>query len=220
MGTIVSHLFIRQLSVHDDVLKYIHKHASLLTPDHSNYARGRRRVWLGLEAPLTSNRTFQPVHPLFSYHSPLWKWLDGFCRKYLGFVPEVGLLHVGGADCSDPEETPDDGRGGECGITTHRDAAYADFKAVGINVAGTATFGYREVYPYIDRWSAPKECNGGACLQHVHMTPGTCVVFNCKNPHFGQAGPNRWCINAWRISEKRRKDFHAALGNSGADGSS
>jgi hypothetical protein len=36
-------------------------------------------------------------------------------------------------------------------------------------------------------------------------------VFNCKNPHFAQVGPNRWCINAWRIRDKRREDYEQCL---------
>jgi hypothetical protein len=123
----------------------------------------------------------------------------------LNFDPEVALLHVGGADCGEPEVSPMEGNGGQCGIRQHRDAGYADYRAVGINLHGEATFGYHYQYLYDDRWS--KEQNNPAPLQHVEMTSGTCVIFNCKNPHFAQVGPNRWCINAWRISKKRRADY-------------
>lgn len=105
-----------------------------------------------------------------------------------------------------------DGHGGECGIRRHRDAAYADFCAVGINLKGEATFGYQSYYPYQDKWTRPEEQNKNAVLEHVKMIDGTCVKFNCKNPHFAQVGANRWCINAWRISAKRRDEFNAYRG--------
>lgn len=171
----------------------------------SQYANGRVQSWIGLEAPLSDKQTFKPCP--FGYDSPLWKWLKGFSNKYLNFDPEIALLHVGGADCSDPEEEPLDGRGAECGIRRHRDAAYADFRAVGINLAGEATFGYQSFYPSQDQWTHPDKQNQNAPLEYVKMTAGTCVLFNCKNPHFAQVGPNRWCINAWRISAKRRKEY-------------
>jgi hypothetical protein len=152
------------------------------------------------------------VPEAFGYESRLWKWLVKFCQYHMNFEPEVALLHVGGANCGDPEETPEQGSGGECGILRHRDAAYADFRAIGINLQGEATFGYQSFYPFQDRYTKPDEQNKTAPLEHVKMTSGTMVAFNCKNPHFAQVGPNRWCINAWRISEKRRKEYEAFMG--------
>lgn len=187
------------------MIEFVESHRHLLVPDFSNYANERLRAWVGSEAPLTDSRTFQPA--AFGYDSFLWKWLEKFCNDQLDFNPEIALLHVGGADCSNPEEKPMDGHGGECGIRRHRDAAYADFRAVGINIKGEATFGYQSFYPYQDRWTSPAEQNKNAILEHVKMTEGTCVKFNCKNPHFAQVGPGRWCINAWRISSKRREEF-------------
>ncbi len=198
-------LTIVQANIPSDAIAFVEQNRHLLTPDHSQYANERMRAWVGAEAPLTDSRTFQ-VAP-FGYDSRLWVWLDAFCKQYLAFEPELALLHVGGADCSNPEESPQEGRGGQCGIMLHRDAAYADFRAVGINLMGDATFGYRSIYPSQDRWVAQKDQKANAPIEHVKMTAGTCVVFNCKNPHFAQVGPNRWCINAWRISAKRRSEF-------------
>lgn len=200
-------LTVIQADIPVGVIEYIEQHRSLLTPDHSQYANERLRCWLGAEAPLTDNRTFLPVPEPFGYESRLWVWLSKFCQAYLNFEPEVALLHVGGADCSDPEQVPLDGHGGECGIRRHRDASYADYRAIGINLQGDATFGYQSFYPEQDRWTPQAQQNQAAKLEHVQMTAGTSVAFNCKNPHFAQVGPNRWCINAWRISDKRRKDF-------------
>jgi len=196
-------LTISQNSIPDELIDYINQNRNKLTADVSNYAKGRLRAWIGLEAPLTDKQTFEPAP--FPFTDRLWNWLDKFCRTKLQFEPEIALLHVGGADCSDPEETPLDGNGGECGIKQHRDAGYADFRAVGINLIGEATFGYQALYPDQDKWS--KTWDKTAKLQIVKMTRGTCVAFNCKNPHFAQVGPNRWCINAWRIKDKRREEY-------------
>lgn len=200
-------LTIVQASINPKVIEYLEENKHLLVPDVSNYAKGRYRAWIGMEAPLTDKVPFKEAP--FGYETPLWKWLTLFCDKYLNFVPEVGLVHIGGADCSDPEDNPVDGGGGECGIKMHRDAGYADFRAIGINLKGVATFGYKAFYPDQDKWS--KEGNPNPPIQTVKMTTGTAVAFNCKNPHFAQVGPNRWCINAWRISNKRREEYLAAL---------
>ena len=205
-------LTVIQANIPPEVIAYVEANRSLLTPDHSQYANERLRCWLGAEAPLTDSRGFLPVPEAFGYDSRLWIWLDKFCKHHLDFEPELALLHVGGANCGDPEEAPEQGHGGECGILQHRDAAYADFCAVGINIIGEATFGYRSHYPHQDRWTPTAEQIRNPPLEHVKMTAGTCVKFNCKNPHFAQVGPNRWCINAWRVSAKRRTEFEIFTG--------
>lgn len=200
-------LTVVQTEINPLLIEYLEQHKHLLVPDVSNYAKGRYRAWVGLEAPLTDKVPFKPAP--FGYDTPLWRWIIGFCYKYMNFAPEVALVHIGGADCSDPEENPTDGNGGECGILTHRDAGYADYRAVGINLKGEATFGYKASYPEQDKWG--KHQNTNAKIETVKMVPGTAVAFNCKNPHFAQVGPNRWCINAWRISDKRREEFLSAI---------
>lgn len=190
--------------IHPSLITYLEANRNKLTPDISNYAKGRHRAWVGCEAPLTDKQHFKPAP--FGYDSALWTWLYGICKFRLNFEPELGLVHIGGADCSEPDSEPIDGRGGECGIKMHRDAGYADYRAVGINIRGEATFGYRNDYIYQDKWSK-QEKGVVSKLETVKMVPGTCVAFNCKNPHFAQVGPNRWCINAWRISNKRRGEF-------------
>jgi hypothetical protein len=196
-------LTVIQSKIPQEAIDYVEEHRHLLTPDKSQYANERLRAWIGAEAPLSERFQFQPAP--FGYDTRLWLWLKKFCNLVLNFDPEVALLHVGGADCGDPEEKPLEGNGGECGIKMHRDAGYADYRAVGINLRGEATFGYRCQYTAQDQWT--KVQNNPAPLEHVKMTTGTCVLFNCKNPHFAQVGPNRWCINAWRISKKRRDEF-------------
>lgn len=200
-------LTIKQLPINENVVKYIESYRHLLTPDFSSYANERKRAWIGVEGSLSDNQPFREAP--FGYDTMLWKWLHWFCVKNLDFEPELALLHVGGADCSDPEDEPINGPGGECGIKQHRDAGYADYRAIGINLAGEATFGYRCEYIEQDKWT--KERNANPEVEYVKMIPGTCVGFNCKNPHFAQVGPNRWCINAWRVSNKRRDDYEQFL---------
>jgi hypothetical protein len=192
-----------QLNIPQDIINHIETNRHFLTQDVSNYAKGRYRAWIGLEAPLTNNHTF--VEAPFTYKDKLWLWLRDFCIENINFEPEIALLHVGGANCSNPEDKPINGGGGECGITLHRDAAYADYRAVGINLKGEATFGYKDCYGVQDRWV--REQNPNAETEWVKMVAGTTIVFNCKNPHFAQVGPNRWAINAWRISDKRRLEW-------------
>lgn len=202
-------LLVSEHRISDSVIAYIEANRHRLTPDFSTYANQRMRAWIGAEGPLSNNQSFQVA--AFSYTDPLWIWLEKFCKQNLNFIPEVALLHVGGADCSDPEDRPTEGRGGECGIKMHRDAGYADFKAVGINLIGEATFGYRDCYGTLDRWSPNAKEIHDTEIQWAKMVRGTCVTFNCKNPHFAQVGPNRWCINAWRISKNRRDDYNRFL---------
>jgi len=196
-------LTVFQTKIQSEVITYLEENRHLLAPDFSSYAKERMRAWIGAEAPLTEKGEF--IIAPFGYDSRLWIWLKKFCKYHLSFEPELALLHVGGADCGEPEENPFQGGGGQCGIRQHRDAGYADYLAVGINLIGEATFGYRCEYTEQYKWT--KERNNPAPLEHVKMIAGTCVKFNCKNPHFAQVGPNRWCINAWRVSEKRRADF-------------
>jgi hypothetical protein len=143
-------LSVFQNTIDNEVLEYLDQNISKLVPDVSNYAKGRLRAWIGLEAPLTDKQSFKLGQ--FTYNDFIWEWLNKFCIDNLSFTPEIALVHIGGADCSDPEDYPKDGKGGACGIKEHRDAGYADFRAVGINLRGNATFGYRAIYQNQDRW--------------------------------------------------------------------
>jgi hypothetical protein len=207
-------LTVVQSQIPKEVIEYVEQNRQLLKPDYSQYANKRMRAWIGAEGPLADKFSFQI--PPFGYDTRLWKWLKKYCKHVLDFEAELALLHVGGADCSDPEEKPIQGRGGECGIMMHRDAGYADYRAVGINLCGEATFGYRCEYKYQDQGGGGK--NAAPEIETVKMIAGTCVAFNCKNPHFAQVGPNRWCINAWRVSKKRRVEFEEWKKENGLNG--
>lgn len=154
---------------------------SLLQPDVSNYAKGRMRVWLQHEAPLSAAQPWRPG----LRDDRLWNYLVRAFSTH-GFTPEVGLASKGGA------------------ITRHRDAAYADYRGFGLNL-GVTKFHYELCYPQF-RWSkdAPSEAE-----PEVHqLTGGEIFEFNVKNPHWvSDVAPDRWGINCWRISAKERGRF-------------
>ena len=102
------------------VVDHLDRHvAPHLTPDVSNYARGRQRAWLQIEAPLGPT---QPWHPGLASHR-LWPWLVAVWRRIdPDTVPQVGLaVH------------------GNRGIAWHRDASYAHARAALVNL-GPCTF--------------------------------------------------------------------------------
>ena len=92
--------------------------------DVSNYARGRRRLWLNHEIDLRTGQI-----SLGYQHKTIWK----FCQKvYPGC--DVGLISFGGSV---------NGIDSTGKIRWHRDHSYAMPKAITINL-GDAAFGYGE----------------------------------------------------------------------------
>lgn len=156
----------------------------LLQHDVSNYAPGRARIWFPYEAPLSDNQTFKLGIP----DQKLWTFVKNICATF-GWEPEAALVSKGGE------------------ISAHRDAAYADFRSIGINL-GSVTWCYERIYPNFG-WARPEECINPSEIIKTPMTGGEVFEFNCKNPHWTEdVDPNRWAINAWRISSKKRKEFN------------
>jgi len=155
----------------------------LLGTDVSSYAPGRRRIWFPYEAPLSNNRTFELALP----DQKIWAFVKNICASF-GWEPELALISKGGE------------------ISAHRDAAYADFRSIGINL-GSVTWCYERIYPAFG-WAEPSKCIDPSEITKVPMTGGEVFEFNCKNPHWTEdVDPNRWAINAWRISAKKRIEF-------------
>ena len=71
------------------VVDHLERHvAPHLAPDVSNYAKGRQRAWLQVEAPLGST---QPWRPGLASHR-LWPWLAAVWRRIdPDTAPQVGL---------------------------------------------------------------------------------------------------------------------------------
>jgi hypothetical protein len=155
----------------------------LLKADVSNYAKGRMRVWLEAEAPLSATRPWVAgVH-----HERLWDYLTRITAPF-GFTPDLALVSKGGS------------------ITEHRDASYAQYRSLGLNL-GVATFHYRQVYPGM-AWS--KDQNQNATEEVYSLTGGELFEFNCKNPHaVSHVDAERWSINMWEVSNKEIARFNA-----------
>ena len=97
-----------------DVIDHLNKNlAPHLSQDVSNYAKGRKRVWLEYEAPLSNSQAFKPA----THNSKLWKWLKEVASKSGMPVPQLGLAVYG-----------------DTGIQLHRDASYANPLALSINL--------------------------------------------------------------------------------------
>lgn len=151
--------------------------APFLRADPSNYAKGRLSVWLQWEWSL-KHKTFSRDSAV--QHSALW----GMC---LEIYPEADLGLI---------------TRGPVGIGWHRDDSYADFKAKTLNI-GICRWGYEEIYPDVDKWSA--EGNKNVTPTWLDLTGGEVITFNCKNRHTAQdLGVNRWSVNLWHVRDKQR----------------
>ena len=142
-----------------------------LTPDVSNYARGRQRAWLEIEAPLGPTQPWRPG--LAS--DRLWPWLVRVWRRFHpASEPALGLAIRG-----------------DVGIAWHRDAAYAKSDALIVNL-GPATF---EIDA--ERDSANGRPGDPVSLD---LRPGDVIAFDCKHQHrVVDADPARWSIVLWRL---------------------
>lgn len=154
-----------------------------LTTDVSNYAPGRKRSWLQYEAPLGASMPWRKANN----DQELWGEILEIGNE-IGFIPELGLASLGGT------------------IKPHRDAAYANYKAVGINL-GNTTFGYEKSYPKY-KWVPPKELVTPPEVSETDLVGGEVYEFNCKNLHWtSNVSPTRWAINLWQISTKQRNQY-------------
>lgn len=168
-----------------------------LTPDVSNYAKGRLRVWLCREPMLFAPFNVVPAFPvadnIMARLAELIEWRFDFCLvTYSGDAQPVG-------------------------ITPHYDAGYAAFEARSIHVSGECRFDYwmdrpevgpckgrdlftldRKTYTVLGPDGKPADPTAS-----VRLVPGEVTTFNCKNPHSATPGPRRWNINFWRAKPQR-----------------
>ena len=155
-----------------DVVAHLDRHvAPHLAPDVSNYAKGRQRAWLEIEAPLGPT---QPWRPGLASER-LWPWLTRvWQRLHPATRPQVGLAIRG-----------------DVGIAWHRDAAYAMNAALIVNL-GFATF-------EID--AARDSANGRPQNPlWLDLSPGDVIAFDCKHQHrVINADPARWSVVLWRM---------------------
>ena len=157
--------------------------APQLGTDVSNYAPGRSRVWFPYEAPLSEARDYQ----LACQDDKIWTFVKNICSTF-EWEPELGLVSKGGT------------------ISPHRDAAYADFRSIGINL-GKVTWCYSKAYPMY-KWVPEEHQINPPEITKIEMTGGEVFEFNCKNLHWTEdVDPDRWAFNLWRISTKGRPKF-------------
>lgn len=158
-----------------------------LGTDVSNYAPGRRRIWFPYEAPLSQTRDYQ----LACQDDKIWTFVKNVCSTF-NWEPDLGLVSKGGQ------------------ISPHRDAAYADFRSIGINL-GPVTWCYSRSYPSYS-WVPENQQLNPPEITKVKMTGGEVFEFNCKNMHWTEdVDPDRWAFNLWRISNKGRSKFNDFL---------
>ena len=160
------------------VVDHLDRHvAPHLSPDVSNYARGRRRAWLQIEAPLGPTQPWRPG--LAS--ARLWPWLVRVWRRvHPDGDPQLGLaVH------------------GDTGIAWHRDASYAQPRAVVVNL-GPCAF-------ELDR--ARDGANGRPAVPvSLELSGGEVLDFDCKHRHrVLRADAARWSVVLWRLKRHPRR---------------
>ena len=152
-----------------------------LVPDVSAYASGRLRCWLRTEPPLS---TSQHEKPGFKVQDGIWRRLE----QLIDWPFDFCLVTYSGAMAT--------------GIEPHRDASYADYEAVGLNVTGS--FGQaRDTHGYNPAKDAPTHV--------LELSPGNVIRFNCKNVHGAKPSAHRWAMNFWR----RKPDEKRAMTQQG-----
>lgn len=159
-------------------LETVYLEGGLLTPDVSNYAKGRMRCWLESEGPLSATRAWQPA-----YHDErLWS----FIIKNVWPEAELGMVTYG-----------------PVGIKAHRDATYADWEARIVNLGEVKGWQYTPGYSTFG--SGPQVKRPSITLL---LKEGEVIRFNCKNEHevIGPA-EDRWAINLWRVSGRTRQAY-------------
>lgn len=163
-------------------LNEMYLEGGLLRPDVSNYARGRQRAWLQVEAPLGNTRPWQPG----VRDERLWNWI----LENIWAEAELGLVAYG-----------------QVGIRPHRDASYADYEARSINLGEIEGWWYEPGYS--DFGPGPQTIRHALTYK---LAPGDVIRFNCKNQHAViNPAPDRWSINLWRVSDRARARFEAFM---------
>lgn len=153
-----------------------------LESDVSNYAVGRKRLWLPYEAPL-GNQPFKPG----LLNAEIWQWIVDNCAKH-GFTAQVALISKGG------------------NINPHGDTTYAAPWAMGFNL------GKCDWHIQTDRSAARTPAKptqqhldnfyNSETTAHFSLFGGEVFKFECKHEHaVTNAASDRWAINVWGIAD-------------------
>lgn len=173
-----------------DVIRHLDSLNGHLYPDVSNYAKGRKRFWIGTEYPLSLK--YQQFRPGVR-DKRLEQWLKAIWEQSgLSGKPEAALAIYG--------DVP---------IEYHPDAPCAAPEAIQVNLGGT-TF-IHDTVP-----AGPSNRNGRiytptAPIEHT-LDRGEVTRFNCKHVHATAAPqPDRWSIIVWQISNYGRSAYNEYL---------
>ncbi len=143
--------------------------------DVSNYAKGRRRLWLFHESNLRNTELTRGF-----FDKRLWD----FCQRVYPSC-NIGLLTYGGE--------------GSTGlIDWHRDHSYAQPIARTINL-GEAIFGYD-----LKREGGIKT-DANRDRQNFKLEDGEIIEFDCKHPHalLKILSNERFSINLWKLNKSK-----------------
>lgn len=144
-------------------------------------ARGRRQLWIQTAPPLNSSALW---HVGFE-DERLMKFITSISPE--GFIPEAVLVTKGGA------------------IRRHRDARYASYMAMSINL-GKVTWYYERCN---DKYHHQSNLFESVPAARYDFTGGEVFLFNTKNPHWvDNVDPERWGINVWMISNNSRPQYY------------
>lgn len=144
---------------------WLQQHKRDLRPDPSHYAEGRLKFWFRKEPHL--GRPGE-VLPGVDCDDDSWARL----QRLMGWDFDWCLITYSG------DQTP-------VGITQHRDAAFTDREARGLNVSGTCAF---------EIWEGKASDPPTRFL----LRPGDLITFDCKRLHAATPSVGRWCVNTWK----------------------
>jgi hypothetical protein len=166
----------------EQIIDYLNTNIEpLLTERPYGAAKGRMQIWLNYEPELAQNPDFYPAH----IDQRIWSYIQKLAPAW--FEPHVALITKGGP------------------IGRHRDASYADYPAMSINL-GSVTWHYENCRP---NYSHKSTCDSAPPMS-ANLTGGEVFMFNCKNPHWvTDVDPQRWSINVWTISPKYITKFNS-----------
>jgi len=155
----------------------------LLKTKENGYAKGRNQLWLNYDPDFTTDPQFILAH----IDNRIWSFIKNNSPDW--FTPHVALITKGGS------------------IKPHRDATYAGYPAMSINL-GKVTWHYENTRPDYGHIST---CDRAPDMR-ADLTGGEIFMFNCKNMHWvTNVDPERWSINVWTISNKAMPAFEKAV---------
>ena len=144
-------------------------------------AKGRCQLWIQTAPPLMATT---PWHVGYE-DERIMNYVRSIAPE--GFTPEAVLVTKGG------------------NISRHRDARFADYRGMSINLGKVTWYYERSNDQYFWQPGVAESVPAG----RYDLTGGEVFMFNTKNPHWVEdAHQDRWGINVWQISKNTRSDYN------------